>query len=137
MWIFTKYGFFSVVSAREGDGRHANPVDPDRVMVRARMRGHLESLKAAFPDELGEVAIHESLQTDYRYRLIVDKAAWVQVMASLAMNLDYDNFKNEASTIQGPGSPYVEALHDVWEIGYRLQEEEKGNFKCFGDKPVE
>ena len=126
MWVFTKYGFFSVVSAREGDGRHGNPVDPDRVMVRARVRGHLEALAKAFPVELGEVAIHESRQTDYRYRLIVDKADWVQVMASLGMNLDYDNFKNEVSKMQGHGSGYVAALHDVWEIGYRLQEEEDG-----------
>src|SRR5436305_641101 len=34
MWIFTKHGFFSAVCAREGDGSHGRPVDPDRIMVR-------------------------------------------------------------------------------------------------------
>ena len=35
MWIFTKHGFFSAVCARQGDGKHGQPVDPDRIMVRA------------------------------------------------------------------------------------------------------
>jgi len=38
MWIFTKYGFYSAVCARQGDGSHGQPVDPDRIMVRARVR---------------------------------------------------------------------------------------------------
>lgn len=38
MWLFTKYGFFSAVSAREGDGSHGRPVDPERIMVRALHR---------------------------------------------------------------------------------------------------
>lgn len=37
MWLFTRYGFFSVVCARQGDGSHVMPVDPDRMMVRARV----------------------------------------------------------------------------------------------------
>jgi len=27
MWIFTRYGFFSAVCARQGDGGHGQPVD--------------------------------------------------------------------------------------------------------------
>ena len=45
MWIFTKYGFYSAVCARQGDGRHGQPVDPNRIMVRCRVRQHLETLK--------------------------------------------------------------------------------------------
>jgi len=33
MWIFTRHGFFSAVCARQGDGKHGQPVDPDRIMV--------------------------------------------------------------------------------------------------------
>jgi hypothetical protein len=44
MWIFSKYGFFSAVCARQGDGSHGQPVDPERMMVRARDQGHLEAL---------------------------------------------------------------------------------------------
>ncbi len=39
MWLFTKYGFFSVVCASQGDVRHGQPVDEARMMVRARARG--------------------------------------------------------------------------------------------------
>ncbi len=54
MWIFTKHGFYSAVCARQGDGGHNEPVDPDRIMIRGRIRGHLEALQARFPDLLGE-----------------------------------------------------------------------------------
>ncbi len=45
MWLFTKHGFYSAVCARQGDGSHGQSVDPDRIMVRARVRSHLEALK--------------------------------------------------------------------------------------------
>ncbi len=54
VWLFTKYGFYSVVCARQGDGSHSQPVDPDRIMVRARVRRHLEALKDRFADLLGD-----------------------------------------------------------------------------------
>ena len=44
MWLFTKYGCYSVVCARQGDGRHGQPADESRVMVRGRVRSHLEAL---------------------------------------------------------------------------------------------
>jgi hypothetical protein len=52
MWIFTKHGFFSAVCARQGDGKHGQSVDPDRILVRARVRGHLDALKKRFPERL-------------------------------------------------------------------------------------
>ena len=44
MWLFTKHGFYSAVCARQGEGNRTEPVDPDRVMVRARVSSHLENL---------------------------------------------------------------------------------------------
>ena len=70
MWIFTRHGFFSAVCARQGDGKHGQPVDPDRIMVRARVRGHLESLKKRFANPLGECEIQKSIGTDYAYPAI-------------------------------------------------------------------
>ena len=52
MWIFSKHGFFSAVCARQGDGGHSQPVDPVRLMVRARVRSHLEALKSQFSELL-------------------------------------------------------------------------------------
>ena len=122
MWIFTKHGFFSAVCARQGDGKHGQPVDPDRIMVRARLRNHLEALKKRFPDLLGECEIHESAGTDYAFRLFVQKCAWTHVAAGLAEETDYDNFKSEVARHQGrPGAAYEDSLHKVWSVMHRLQ----------------
>ena len=69
MWIFTKYGFFSAVNARQGDGKYGQLIDPDRIMVRARDRGHLVALKERFPDQLGRCDIHDFAGTDYAFRI--------------------------------------------------------------------
>ena len=121
MWVFTKYGFFSAVCARQGDGGYGQPPDPDRIMVRARDRDHLERLAAACPEQLGGLAITETADTDYRYRIFVGKPQWKQTMAALADDIDYDNFKNEAARRHGHGNAYVQALREVWGIGYRMQ----------------
>lgn len=122
MWLFTRYGFYSAVCARKGSGRHGQPVDPDRIMVRARIRGHLDALKVRFPELLGDCPILESGSTDYAFRLFVDKPTWSQVIAALAEDTDYDNFKSEVARHLGKaGAPYEHALHDVWEVMHRLQ----------------
>ena len=122
MWIFTKHGFYSAVCARQGDGKHGQPVDPDRIMVRARVREHLEALKARFPDLLGRCEIREFAGTDYAYRLFVDKSAWSQVLAGLAEETDYDNFKSEVARHQGrAGAAYEHSLHQVWSVMNRLK----------------
>ncbi len=122
MWLFTRYGFFSAVCARQGAGEYSQPVDPKRVMVRARLREHLEALRERFAALLGQCPIHQSQQTDYAYRLFVDKSVWAEVLAALAEEMDYDNFKAEVAHHQGPaGTEYEHALHEVWAVMYRLQ----------------
>jgi hypothetical protein len=122
MWVFTKHGFFSAVCARQGSGKHGQPIDPDRIMVRARVRGHLEALKQRFPDQLGRCDIQESAGTDYAFRLFVGKPAWAEVLAGLAEETDYDNFKSAVARHQGrAGASYEHALHDVWSVMHRLQ----------------
>jgi hypothetical protein len=122
MWVFTKHGFFSAVCARQGDGKHGRPVDPDRIMVRARLREHLDALKKRFPTLLGQCDLQESASTDYAYRLFLAKSAWVQVLAALAEETDYDNFKSEVAHHQGrAGAAYEHSLHEVWSVMHRLQ----------------
>jgi len=122
MWIFTKHGFFSAVCARKGNGKHGQPVDPDRIMLRARVRSHLEALMKRFPDLLGECEIQEFTGTDYAFRVFVQKLAWMQVAAALAEETDYDNFKSEVARHQGrAGAAYEHSLHDVWSVMNRLQ----------------
>lgn len=122
MWLFTRYGFFSAVSAREGDGRYGRPVDPDRIMVRARMRSHLERLQARFPVLIGELSITESRDTDYAFRLFVPKVVWAEMLAALGAEIEYDNFKSEVADHQGrEGAAYDHSLHEVWTVMHRLQ----------------
>lgn len=122
MWIFTKYGFFSAVCARQGDGRHDQPVDPSRMMVRARVRDHLKELKDRFPDLLGACDIKEFAGTDHAYRIFVDKAVWCEVVTGLSEDVDYDNVKSEVARFQGlTGKAYEHSLHEVWSVMYRLQ----------------
>jgi hypothetical protein len=123
MWIFTRHGFFSAVCARHGDGRRGRAIDPDRIVVRARDRGHLEALKERFPELLGECDIQTFAGTDYAFRIFVDKGVWSRVLAGLAEETDYDNFKSEVDRHQGcAGAAYGSSLHRVWSVMYELQE---------------
>ena len=122
MWIFTRYGFYSAVCARQGDGSHGQPVDPDRMMIRARDRGHLEALIARYTELLGAAEIKAFSGTDYAYRIFVTKAVWSQVMAALGDDIEYDNFNSEVARFQGAsGSAYEHSLHDVWRVMNGLQ----------------
>ena len=123
MWLFTKYGFFSAVSARAGDGSRYQPIDPERIMIRARSKDHLERLKSRCADHLGAAEILESSAGDYAFRFFVEKQVWCQVVSELAAETQYDNFKSEVDRYQGlSGAAYERSLHEVWSIMYRLQE---------------
>ena len=120
MWIFTKYGFYIAVCARQGDGSHGRPVDPGRIMVRARLRKHLDALKQRYPDLLGGCGILEFPGIDYAFRIFAKKTVWSQVLVGLNEEMDYNNFNSEVAQYQGTdGSAYAKALHDVWSVIYR------------------
>ena len=122
MWLFTKHGFYSAVCARRGDGSHGQPVDPDRIMVRARVRSHLEALKERFSGQLADCEIKEFTGTDYAFRIFVDKPVWSQVLVGLNEEMDYGNFKSEVARYQGSdGEAYEDSLHEVWSVMNRLQ----------------
>jgi hypothetical protein len=107
MWVFTTDGFISCV--RQGD----------RVAVRARERETLEALDAAYPDLMsGDVDV--SSGTDYRYRTFVTPHNFALLMASLAADVDYPNFKAAVLERQGK-TRYERALHEVWTAMARTQ----------------
>ena len=123
MWMFTKYGFYSAVCARQGDGGNNQPVDPNRIMVRARLRSHLENLMKRFNDLIGDGEIHDDIGTDYAYRIFVAKADWSNVLVGLYEDVDYDNFKSAVARHQGrSGAAYEHSLPDVWSVMYGLQQ---------------
>ncbi|HEV2326444.1 MAG TPA: hypothetical protein VGS10_21075 [Terracidiphilus sp.] len=123
MWVFTRYGFVSIACASKHDGS----VDEARVMVRARLREHLENLCERFPNsEMAKVPILNDAGTDYRFRVVIPKSEWATILNELALEQTWTNFKNEASRfarLKKTSSSYVDALHDVWQVMARLQHE--------------
>jgi len=110
MWLFTRYGFYSIACARKPDGT----LDPQLLMIRARRITHLKTLQQRFRS-LANVDIVTLPERDYRYRLIVPKELWARVVAELAEEQEWSNFKNEVTSYQGTaGSAYIRALHEVW-----------------------
>lgn len=117
MWIFTRYGFYSVACASKPDGS----LDKETVMVRGRRKDHLHNLRNHFP-AIAAAEIVTMADRDYRYRMIVPKSVWGPILAEMAEEQEWSNFKNEVAAHQGAeGAPYAAALHDVWGIMYRLQ----------------
>jgi hypothetical protein len=111
VWLFTIYGFFSVVDAGSG-----------RVQVRARNREHL----AYFLDDIGwEWEIKESPEADYRWRVIFDGEMFAEMMLHLERQVrNIDNFKAAAKDHWGQSDPgYIKLLESVWRQAYTYQEE--------------
>ena len=119
MWVFTRFGFYSIACA---DKPGTRVIDPDTVMVRARVRKHLTNLQSRFPSLLSAKIL--SLQNrDYGFRLLVPKAVWVEVLKNLAEEQAWSNFKSEAARNEGQtGSAYIRALHRVWHDMYLIQD---------------
>ena len=120
MWLISVQGFFSLVCARQGDGGHHQPVDPTRMMLRARCRDHLERLRLRFPALLADDEVLESATADYPFRMLLSKATAEQLVVELVRETEWDNFKNKAASIHGHSSPYLRALHEVWSVMRRL-----------------
>ncbi len=117
MWIFSRLGFYSIACARNKDGS----LDTSTVMVRARRKAHLQNLQKRFL-EIAATEIRATPKNDYGYRLIIPKAQWAQMLADMAMEQEWSNFKKEAACYQGQtGADYVGALHKIWAIMYDLQ----------------
>jgi hypothetical protein len=98
MWIFSVYGLYSIACA-DKPGR-VREIDPDTVMVRARMSEHLENLKERFGYGKTEFPIKTSQETDYRFRIMMPKVIWVNILMQLAEEQTWRNFKNEAAKFE-------------------------------------
>jgi hypothetical protein len=67
-----------------------------------------------FLNLLGQCAIQELVSTDYAYRLIVQKSAWMQLLAELADEIDYGNFESEVARHQGRAKAEERSQHEAW-----------------------
>jgi hypothetical protein len=115
LWIFTTRGFFSIVEHKK---------DPNRLLIRARIRKDIDNIKTLF-EELGlEVSdVEENVSFDYRYRVFTSRSDWASVMTQLITDIGYTNFKNavhEADSPEIKGKRH-EAHMDIWAIMHELQ----------------
>lgn len=98
MWICSKHGFYSIVFKK------------DYWMLRGRVRKDLENLKA----EVGlDNEIIETTDSDYRYRLILTKEQYHQIMVCLEESVDYGNFKD---MINRKPDQRDKPYHQIWQI---------------------
>jgi hypothetical protein len=102
MWVILNNAFFSIVAHR---------AEPDKLLVRARSEGDIEKY---FPRH--EVTTNPT--ADYRYRAVVSRELVGKVLSEIAMDIDYDNFKNSIPKEEARRKgPYLE----VWGSLHRLQ----------------
>lgn len=90
-------------------------------MVRARVRRHLELLQRDHTSLRRYPIIESEPHRDYRWRIIVPRATFARVVASLAMSIDYQNFKGACAASPDLDPAYNSALHDTWAVFRRLQ----------------
>ena len=126
MWVFTKHGFFSAVCARQGSGKHGQPVDTNRIMVQARVRAHLESLNKRFADLLGQCEIQESTGTDYAFVIFVEKPVWSRVLAGLGPRQPQTHVLIEIEGELLAGQGRLAEARDAFAESYRLRRESLG-----------
>lgn len=109
MWLFTKYGFFSVVTSDRTSKTFA---------VRARVRSDLEALIRATGlqshDTTGTPTILETPERDYSFRVLVTKREWEFIAHQLAESIDYPNFKGAIFRVQGAKREGI--YHKVWSL---------------------
>jgi len=89
MWIFTTFGFFSVVRHREKS---------DTLLVRTRVLDDARILAMS----LANVDVERTPAADYPYRLSVKADAFAKLMADCVDDINYDNFKNAVAYEQSP-----------------------------------
>lgn len=99
MWIASTDGFISIVQHREL---------PDMLMVRARVQKDLLSL---FP----AAQIIETLDADYRFRVLVPKKEMATLIAQKILDLDYPNFKSKIARSPSQKDKLA-AYHEIWGV---------------------
>ena len=101
MWLCGSSYFLSVVADRG---------NPDRLLVRARVAGHIE---AVFP----EAEVFTDAGADYFYRAFIDREEVAQKVSEEVQGIDYDNFKASV-----PEQALEMAYLGVWRTMHKLQD---------------
>jgi hypothetical protein len=87
MWIFTPFGFLSVVTDRDNH---------NRLLVRTRARKDLDDFRKNYCRRLGPTIDKKALGrgADYPFRAFVGKKAFANAMRRVIADMTYGNFKS-------------------------------------------
>jgi hypothetical protein len=103
MWLFTTFGFFSVVK-KHGD---------TDLTVRARVAADLDNLRTRVPELSETIATPDQ---DYPYRATVSAVNLAIGLGEAIQEIDYDNFKAE-----GPIGPTLARRQGYFRAGMYSQ----------------
>lgn len=112
MWIFTTFGFFSIVAHRE---------KPEHLLVRARQRTDLFNLLQKLPQGYKKPEPFEDPYADYRWRAVVERPAVAFLLSRICDQMAYDNFKNAVAESQGLDRAKLYSA--VWSTVRHLQDD--------------
>lgn len=110
MWLFTKYGFYSIVKDYK---------DPKLYKCRARSKKDLLNLIANFK-YLKDYSIQCDKKADYHYRIFISQNHFSMLMLSISNTIDYSNFKGHISRNKDQVDK-VDHYSEVWQIMYTYQ----------------
>lgn len=119
MWLSSVVGTFSVVQAGPENGSRPNA--PRKLMIRARIKRHLELLQRDHPSLRRYSIIRSEPGRDYAFRMIVPRTTFARVMAAMIAKLNYSNYKSAAAASPDLEPDYIDALHSVWAVFRKLQ----------------
>lgn len=111
MWLFTKYGFYSIVKEFNNSNMY---------QCRARRKKDLENLITNFRYLKG-YEIHCDKKADYHYRIFINQMHFSMLMLNLSNTVDYSNFKNWVSKSKDQIDK-TESYSEIWEIMYSYQD---------------
>jgi 8-oxo-dGTP pyrophosphatase MutT (NUDIX family) len=109
MWLFTTFGFFSVVRA----------ADDEPLTIRGRTRGDLERLRRCSLPQASAPMSGAGTDSPWRMRCAPDALAGA--MARIVADVDYPNFKDEVA--RGLGPERSRRYHRVWSALYGMPED--------------
>lgn len=102
MWVVMNDSFVSIVR---------DSTDTERVVVRSRVEQDLMEL---FPDHVAD--IFETTDSDYRFRLFLNKRYVSGVIQQRVLDIDYPNFKKSVDE-----SWRKLAYTKIWQVMYDVQ----------------
>ena len=109
MWIFTTFGFFSVVRKTDGD----------QLTIRSRTRGDLLRLRQHYLPSASAPVSHQG--TDYPWRMMCRDREFAEALSRIAVDIDYANFKDEVAKVTGTSR--AKRYGQVWQALYGMTED--------------